>query len=149
MATGPELAKLAYCGLYCGACPLFLATEAGTLDQLTGHRAGPEGLRCHGCRTDLVSMYCLNCSLKKCARGQGLESCADCQDFPCRALRAFDGDELPHHHGVIEALRSCKQTGSAEWLRAQAAKYTCPGCGRALTYHDRTCPGCGREPTRR
>lgn len=145
MAPDTDLAKLAYCGLYCGACPLFLATEAGTLGELAHHRAGAEGLRCLGCRTGTVSVYCLNCSMKKCARGQGLESCAACADFPCRVLRAFDGDDLPHHHGVIDALRTCRELGAARWLEAQASRNTCRGCGRRLTYHERSCPGCGQE----
>ncbi len=145
MTPGTDLEKLAYCGLYCGACPSFLATEAGTLDALArGRGLGAEHLRCLGCRSARVSIYCLNCSLRKCAAGQGLTSCADCADFPCRALKAFDDDGVPHHHGVVNALRECRATGPAGWLRSQAARTTCAGCGGALSYHDERCPACGR-----
>ena len=62
MTPGTEIDKLAYCGLYCGACPLYLATRAGTLDSLVSHGMGAEHLRCLGCRSEKVSVYCLNCS---------------------------------------------------------------------------------------
>ncbi len=149
MSQGTNLAKLAYCGLYCGACPLFLATEAGTLDSLASRGMAAENLRCLGCRSEKVSVYCLNCSLKKCAAGQGLVSCADCTEFPCRVLRAFDGDGVPHHRGVVDALQACHATGTEAWLRAQAARNTCAGCGRPLSFHDESCPACGCARTTR
>jgi hypothetical protein len=145
MTPPSELAKLAYCGLYCGACRLFLATQAGTLDTLTSsHGVSAERLRCLGCRSEKVSVYCLNCSMKKCASGQGLVSCADCAQFPCRVLMAFDRDGVPHHQGVVDALQACHAGGPEAWLRAQAARNTCAGCGASLSFHDESCPACGR-----
>lgn len=148
MTPGTEIDKLAYCGLYCGACPLYLATRAGTLDSLVSHGMGAEHLRCLGCRSEKVSVYCLNCSLKKCAAGQGLVSCADCADFPCRALRAFERDGVPHHRGVVDALQECRAAGLEAWLRAQAARNTCVGCGGPLSFHDERCPACGLARTK-
>ncbi len=148
MTPETDLAKLAYCGLYCGACPLFLATEAGTLDSLESRGLSRENLRCLGCRSENVSVYCVNCSMKKCAAGQGLVSCADCADFPCRVLRSFDRDGVPHHRGVVDALQACRAAGPEAWLRAQAARSTCAGCGASLSYHDERCPGCGRARVR-
>jgi hypothetical protein len=136
--------KLAFCGLYCGACPLFLATEAGTLEAEASRGVSAEQLRCLGCRSDEVSVYCLNCSMKKCASGQGLVSCADCADFPCRVLKAFDADGYPPHRGVVRSLRACAAGGIESWLRAQAGRFACRGCGRALSHQDRACPTCGR-----
>jgi hypothetical protein len=144
MNPGTDLRRLAYCGLYCGACPSFLATEAGTLEALADRGLGADNLRCLGCRSETVSVYCLNCSMRKCAAGQGLVSCADCATFPCRVLLAFDHDGVPHHEGVVEALQECRVEGTERWLRCQATRYTCAGCGRSLTYHDDRCPGCGQ-----
>ncbi len=144
MTPGTDLEKLAFCGLYCGACPLFLATQAGALDTLEGRGLGAESLQCLGCRSEKVSVYCLNCSMKKCASGQGLVSCADCADFPCRVLMAFDRDGLAHHRGVVDSLQECRAEGPEAWLRSQAVRYACAGCGRALTYHEQSCPSCGR-----
>ena len=148
MRPETDLARLAYCGLYCGACPLFLATQAGALESVATGGVSAENLRCLGCRSEKVSVYCLNCTMKKCAAGQGLTSCADCTDFPCRALRAFDCDGVPHHRGVVDALQACRAGGAAAWLRAQAARHTCAGCGGSLSYHDESCPACGRRRTR-
>ncbi len=144
MTPATDLAKLAYCGLYCGGCPLFRATQDGTLEAAAGYGVAAEHLRCTGCRTAKVSIYCLNCSMKKCAAGQGLGSCADCADFPCRVLRAFEGDGYPPHRGVVESLRTLRAGGLEAWLQAQAKRFTCAGCGRALSHQDRACPRCGR-----
>ncbi len=149
MTPRTELAKLAYCGLYCGACRLFLATQAGTLEELAeSHGVSARKLRCTGCRTDQVSVYCLNCSMKKCAAAQELTSCADCAQFPCRVLMAFDRDGVPHHQGVVESLQACHASGPEAWLRAQAARNTCAGCGASLSYYDERCPSCGRARLR-
>ncbi len=148
MTPGSDLEKLAYCGLYCGACPLFLATEAGSLETLAGPDLGAESLRCLGCRSEKVSVYCLNCSMKKCASHQGLVSCAACADFPCRVLMSFDRDGIPHHQGVVDSLQECRAEGPEAWLRSQAARYTCTGCGRSLSYHDQSCPSCGQARAR-
>lgn len=137
------LDQLAYCGLYCGACPLYRATQDGTLEAAASGGVAAEHLRCLGCRSGKVSIYCLNCSMKKCASRQGLVSCADCPDFPCRVLRAFEADGYPPHRGVVDSLRSCRERGVEAWAAAQAERFACRGCGRALSHQDRACPGCG------
>jgi len=144
MTPATDLEKLAYCGLFCGACPNFLATAAGKLETLTGGGLSAENVRCLGCRSEQVSVYCVNCSMKKCASGQGLVTCADCADFPCRVLMAFDRDGVPHHQGVVYALQECRAEGSEAWLRSQAARHACAGCGGSLSFHDRSCPACGQ-----
>jgi hypothetical protein len=144
MEARVDLTKLAYCGLYCGACPLYLATEEGTpLDGRQHRGISPELLRCNGCRTETVSIYCAGCAMKKCVESQGLTTCADCADFPCRVLQAFDRDGLSHHRGVVDDLQECHAVGLRDFMRAQEKRFSCTGCGRALTFHDDVCPTCG------
>lgn len=135
--------ELAYCGLYCGGCPLYQATAAGTLEAEAARGISAEQLRCLGCRSEKVSVYCLNCSMKKCAARQRLTSCADCGDFPCRVLEAFDDDGYPPHHGVVASLRFLRARGIDAWLRAHAERFAC-ACGGLLSNRDEACPACGR-----
>jgi len=144
MTPGTDLNKLAYCGLYCGACPMYLATAAGTLEAMAGRGLAADHLRCLGCRSETVSVSCQNCAVKTCASGQGLVSCADCAEFPCRVLRSFDRDGAHQHQGVVNALQECRAVGPEEWLRTHAARHTCAGCGRKLSFLDQSCPACGR-----
>ena len=77
-----------YCGLYCGACPQFLATQNNTLEALAALRnSTPEAMRCQGCKSAVVSGWCQICNLKQCARSKGLELCGDCAQYPCADLQ--------------------------------------------------------------
>jgi hypothetical protein len=48
----------AYCGLYCGACAILVATERGEVEKLPGKEEAAaytvERLTCRGCRTDVT-----------------------------------------------------------------------------------------------
>ena len=45
---------IAPCGLHCGVCPVYLATEDRSLAEKLAQRMGvaPETLRCRGCRVE-------------------------------------------------------------------------------------------------
>ncbi|HEY8464483.1 MAG TPA: aminoglycoside adenylyltransferase domain-containing protein [Bacillota bacterium] len=57
-----------YCGLYCGACNTLIANMENRVDKLAEILGRPpEELRCNGCKTEINSVYCRDCKLKKCA----------------------------------------------------------------------------------
>ena len=112
---------LAYCGTYCGACPVYWATRESdtakqrcmraaiakissrkyamdvTADDITG---------CDGCRAEGGVLFrgCLECPVRKCAREKGLTNCAPCPEYPCRDLSAqFEWD--PGAEDRLEMLR--------------------------------------------
>jgi hypothetical protein len=43
---------------------------------------------CDGCRADTGRIFsgCLNCEIRKCARGRNIDCCAFCDDYACEAL---------------------------------------------------------------
>jgi hypothetical protein len=113
---------LAYCGTYCGACPVYWATREFdktkqwrmreaiakassrryavevTADDITG---------CDGCRSkgDRVFCGCRECPVRKCAEGKGLANCAPCPKYPCGDLLAqFAWDRTAEDR--LEMLRS-------------------------------------------
>ncbi len=61
---------IAYCGLYCGACPRYLKGK------------------CPGCRENEKAAWC---KIRTCNRDNSYESCADCK------LMAFESCKLNHN----------------------------------------------------
>ena len=58
IVADPEL--VAYCGLYCGACPRYLKD------------------RCPGCHENSKATWC---KIRSCCIEHGYASCADCEEF--------------------------------------------------------------------
>jgi hypothetical protein len=97
-------ALLAYCGIDCQTCPIRLATlevdEAkrtsmrAAIAQLCNEHYGitmsPQDVTdCDGCRAGTGRLFsgCMQCTIRHCAIGRGLESCAYCEDFGCKILQ--------------------------------------------------------------
>lgn len=101
---------LAYCGLQCDSCPIFLATlEKDKSKQLELRKSiaadcrehynmqlRPEDITdCDGCTSDSGRIFqeCSKCKIRKCVQTKRLESCAYCKDFACSKLNElFDMD---------------------------------------------------------
>lgn len=128
----------AYCGLYCGACPQYLATQAGNAVEL--------GLEeCQGCKSSVLAPgWCATCSLKACARAKGVEFCFQCAEYPCPDLEGFkDSLDCPYHQEIYDHLETIAEHGKDTWLDEMRKRWSCPGCGRAASWWDLTCSGCG------
>lgn len=134
-----------YCGLYCGACVAMRARLDGNLPEVAA-RFGkqPEDFTCHGCKSDKTLEYCSNCPMKDCCRQKGYESCAECADRPCPSLRDFS-QQMPHRKAVAANLAKLAASGMDEFLARQKQRWTCPQCGRALSWYEEKCSGCGVE----
>jgi len=95
--------SLAYCGLLCNGCPIYLATKevnttlkarmksviAQMSKELYGLDQKPEDITdCDGCwsANDRLFPGCLQCQIRICAREKELENCAYCIDYPCGKL---------------------------------------------------------------
>jgi hypothetical protein len=126
----------AYCGLYCGACPVLLGTKAGTEpDPCCGCKSGRHGNR-----------HCATCGIKACAREKGLAFCSECPQLStCEQMQKFIADEdWPYHRGVLKNLETIQRCGPSEWLAAQERRWQCAACGTAYSWWDETCPRCDR-----
>jgi hypothetical protein len=124
-----------YCGLYCGACPMLLATKAGTAEH-----------PCCGCKTDRNPEWCAECGLKACARRKGVEYCSACAEFPCADLEAFKTSaEYPYHSEVYDYLKVIAAEGKPAWLEKMKVRWSCPSCGREAGWWDLACGTCGAE----
>lgn len=135
--------KIAYCGLFCQACQVFLETANNQLFDLSQETQIPINLlKCKGCRSSCTSLFCRNCTIKKCCIQKGFFSCADCNEFPCSVLKAFENDGYHHHKGVIKSLKTLKDKGMDEWINYQNNRWSCLNCGNPYSWYDKNCRYC-------
>ena len=117
--------KIAYCGLTCQACPIYLATRQENKEEQLRMRTEivrlckelygmPYELQditdCDGCRTEGGRLFsgCTTCVIRNCARKKGLENCAYCPDYACKELRAFFGKD-PGAKTRLDQIRTARQ----------------------------------------
>jgi hypothetical protein len=93
--------ELAYCGLVCQTCQIYLATRepdevrrykmradiAQEIEKHYGQGCRPEDVGdCDGCKTEGGRLFCTECQIRMCAVEKGITNCAYCGDYPCEAL---------------------------------------------------------------
>jgi hypothetical protein len=98
--------ELAYCGLLCSGCPIYVATREANRDKQQKMRADiarlckehfdwnirPEEVTdCDGCKSDTGRLFfaCAKCEIRSCARLKKLASCAYCSNYACEKLLKF------------------------------------------------------------
>jgi hypothetical protein len=85
--------NIAYCGLNCIECPAYIAKQTNDqeLREKTakawsgpGFTVEPIQVNCEGCHsTGEVFFHCHECNVRKCAIEKGVNTCAECGDYPC------------------------------------------------------------------
>jgi len=97
---------MAYCGLTCQTCPIYLATfeenkeeQARMREEIVRLSLEQYGLKftfeditdCDGCRAETGRLFsaCKDCPIRNCARAKRLENCAYCPDYACANLAQF------------------------------------------------------------
>jgi len=137
----------AYCGLYCGACTVFMATKSNTIDKLAGEwQKDVDDLICYGCKSQKVAKFCRTCSLKACSAKKGLEFCIYCDEFPCQPLEDFKNNtQYPYHSEVYDYLNTIKEHGAERWLEDMKTRWSCSQCGREHDWFTLECPACGHK----
>ena len=101
---------IAYCGLPCDTCPIYMATEEkdksirdsmrDSIRSLCNTKYGMDLTKdeitdCDGCRagTGRIFLRCSECEIRNCAIGKNLESCATCTEYPCLKLARIFNEE--------------------------------------------------------
>jgi hypothetical protein len=130
-----DLRLVTYCGLYCGLCAQRgrIPRQAHALRE----SMAKEGYEFWGkelpgftefwsflerlCDPDKAHPSCRQgggppfCSIRKCARGRGIELCPDCADYPCERLRALERG----YPTLISDGRRMKEIGIVQWIAEQ------------------------------
>jgi hypothetical protein len=101
---------IAYCGLNCATCQIYLATRETdpkkqrqmreqivlAIKKYLGEEKQVEDITdCDGCKTQGGRIYsnCQKCQIRKCASGKGFENCAYCSEYACDKLSKFFDSE--------------------------------------------------------
>lgn len=109
----------AYCGLDCGECQAFKATQANDLQlkkQIAERWSSqddvkfkPEDIDCLGCKSDVISGWCRKlCKIRPCATEKKVVTCAHCDEYQCDKLKEFLRNE-PVAAGNLEEIRKTVQ----------------------------------------
>lgn len=139
------------CGLYCGSCGIYLATQENDTEKLLQYaivlnQSFDETL-CDGCRAERKSAHCSRiCSFIKCTFEKGIEFCGTCQEFPCKELKDFQL-RMPHRVEILESQNRLKEIGWKQWLIEMKEKFSCPQCNTVNSAYDLACRKCGNAPS--
>ena len=150
---------MAPCGLYCGACGVYIATRDGNdkfkavLGNLYGSK--PEETECRGCMQPdppkKLYGYCSTCAIRDCVRTKGFYSCHQCDEWPCDKIENFAlatgvrvmKRAIPLWRSKVAELGDAE--GSVEWARGECERYHCSSCGNPLFRGAQRCRACGHD----
>lgn len=143
-------ALIAACGLYCGACGIYLATQENDNGRILQYalvlNQSFEETLCDGCGAQRKSLHCSGmCTFIDCKKQKGVSFCADCKEFPCQALIEFKSG-MPHRSEMLEAQIRLKKIGADNWLREMKDYFSCPRCRTANSAYHQACRKCGFTP---
>lgn len=83
----------------------------------------PEKVMCKGCRkrNGVPPLGTEPCKVFKCISSKGIESCADCSDFPCDNLHPYAdmASVVPHNMKVFN-LALIRKMGLEKWAQEKA-----------------------------
>ncbi len=150
---------MAPCGLYCGACGIYIATrdKNDKLKTALGNLYGtkPEETQCCGCMQadppEMLYSFCRSCKMRECVRSKGLYSCHQCQEWPCAMVENFGiatglrvmKRTIPIWRAKVEALGD--EQGSIAWARSECERYHCASCGNPLFRGAQRCRVCKKD----
>jgi hypothetical protein len=100
MGAGQQMERIiAYCGLPCGDCPAYQATQSGdsgllnrVLVQWREAFDAPHltvaDILCDGCRPvgGRLCGYCRHCRIRPCAMAREVPNCGHCEQYACDEL---------------------------------------------------------------
>ena len=139
---------LAPCGLYCGVCAIYIADrdkndkfKEKLIKVYAPFTKTIEDIQCTGCLSDgIVASFCQVCDIKKCVKKKELESCAGCDEFPCKKIKRFPlavGKKV-----IMRAIPQWREMGTERWVEEEEKRYHCPECGNQLFRGAKRCNSC-------
>ena len=142
------------CGLYCGVCGVYIAHRENNLKfkerlrdfyqkGLSDTTLVVDDIRCEGCLSDAISIFCQTCQIRSCTIEKGIEGCHQCSDFPCKFI-----DDFPISVGkkvILRAIPFWREYGTEKWIEEEEKRYHCPHCGYKLFRGAKRCRNC-KEP---
>jgi hypothetical protein len=149
----PDKNLVSACGLYCGSCGIYLATQENNTEKLLQYalvlNQSLNETFCDGCRAERKSAHCSRmCSFIKCTFEKGIGFCGTCPKFPCKELTDFQS-KMPHRTEILESQNRLKEIDWEQWLIEMKENYSCPECNTINSAYDLNCRRCGHFPSGR
>jgi hypothetical protein len=145
----PDKNLVSVCGLFCMGCGVYYSTRENNhenLQRLATRMGIPvEEMPCHGCRTEVRTAFCKNCTMLKCSKQKGVDFCVECNEYPCRDITDFQA-KMPHRVELWKSLARIKEIGWEKWFAEMVDYYTCHECGTVNGWYDFKCRSCGASP---
>ena len=110
---------MAYCGMDCGECPAYGATQARNeemkkqvaafMNQKLGASYSAADINCDGCTANKnLVPHCKACETRQCAEQKKVANCGVCKDYECGKLKKLYTMIPPTARQNIEALRKSR-----------------------------------------
>ena len=145
----PEPRFRAPCGVFCPTCFLYMGNhdDPARLPHASVVLGVPEeDLRCEGCGSSRTAARCASCAVRRCAEERGVDSCADCPEFPCSLLRDAQ-EKSPQLREAEASLHVRREQGFSGWFLRTQEEFRCPHCGTLNSVYDLWCRSCGASPS--
>ena len=149
--TSPNKDLVSACGLYCGACGIYLATQENNSEKILQYavvlnQTFDETL-CDGCGAKRKSLHCSKmCTFIDCKQRKGVNFCTVCDEFTCQALNEFKS-KMPHRIEIINSQYRMKEIGLEKWLLEMKDYFSCPQCKTVNSAYHMVCRKCGTTPS--
>ena len=139
-----ESQLIAPCGVYCGVCPQMVAHRNDD-DRLKGKLAAMYGLKpddivCEGCNSSNPFVFCTSCAIKSCVQEKDIESCAECEGFPCQTIDSFPVAKFVEK--IKWDVRYRREEGKDAWIKKTLDMNTCPECETLNHWVAKSCIRC-------
>jgi hypothetical protein len=143
--NNPEL--IAPCGIYCGVCPQLIAYKNNN-DRLKEKLSAsfgikPEEIVCEGCTSETPFLFCVSCGIKSCVQEKEIESCAECDNFPCDKIENFPVKKFVEK--ITWDVNYRRQHGKDSWISKTIEINSCPSCQTLNHWIAKRCLSCKNE----
>ena len=133
---------IAPCGMNCALC-ISYQSKKNDLNKQGFHRS-----YCDGCIPRGKGCLHMGDSCEKLANGL-LRFCFECEDFPCKRLKALDKRyRTKYHMSMIDNLIFIRDKGLDSFLNQEASKWSCSSCNGTICCHNGLCLECNSTALR-
>jgi hypothetical protein len=133
---------IAPCGMNCGVCVSYLAMKNDLKKKGFGKKY------CAGCLPRSENCVFMQRHCERLWKGR-VRFCYECEDFPCRRLKALDKRySSKYHMSMIENLVFIKKYGIDKFLEKETTKWRCPECDGVISCHNGLCLNCSLDRLR-
>jgi len=151
MLVSSDLALIGRCGMYCGACAVYLAgKEGGELRSDMAKKLGipEEKVGCVGCGNLLSTKGIKICEVLRCLETSGKNFCFECDKFHmgnCEHIEKIFKNQLEKNGlNLRENLLELESSTPEEWLEEKSRKWLCKSCGSRIAIGTTNCNRCGK-----